>query len=332
MAGYKNVMILGEVSEGRISPITKELLGCGKRLATDLGEELIAVFIGHEISTLAKQAIAFAADTVYSVDAPFLQDYEADPYLVSMQRVLEQEMPRILLLGQTFMGQDLAPRLAFKLKTALVLDCVDLSIAPETKLLLRTKPVYGGKALACFTSESYPQMATVRSKSMQAAERADSKKGKMIQVKANLDPSSFRTKILGRVTEKEEGVRLEDAEVVVAGGRGIGSAEGFKQLEELAKTLKGAVGATRAACDNEWVPTTVQIGLTGKIVAPKLYIAVGLSGSSQHMAGCSGSGTIVAINNDSRAHIFKEAKLGVIGDWKIILPAFTRKVLEIFES
>jgi len=209
------------------------------------------------------------------------------------------------------------------------MDCLELAIDPDSKLMLQTKPVYGGNAQAIFTCESYPQMATVRVKAMTPLERDASRQGEVVAIKAELDPSAIRTKVLEKVPEEVEGIKLEDAEVVVSGGRGIGSAEGFKQLEELAKILRGAVGATRPPCDNGWVSDLLQVGLTGKIVAPELYIGVALSGSSQHMSGCSGSKNIVAINKDPEANIFKVAQFGVVGDWKKVLPAFTDKVKEL---
>jgi electron transfer flavoprotein alpha subunit len=215
------------------------------------------------------------------------------------------------------------------LNTTASLGCLELAIDPESKLLLQTKPVYGGNAQAVFTCQSYPQIATVRPKAIAPLERDESRKGEVITIDAGLDPSAIRTKVLEKVPEEVEGIRLEDAEVIVSGGRGIGGAEGFKQLEELARMLRGAVGATRPPCDNEWVPAGAQIGLTGKIVTPDLYIAVALSGSSQHMSGCSGSKTIVAINKDPEANIFREARFGVVGDWKKVLPAFSEKAKEL---
>ncbi|MBA7688049.1 Caffeyl-CoA reductase-Etf complex subunit CarE [subsurface metagenome] len=182
--------------------------------------------------------------------------------------------------------------------------------------------------MAIFTCECYPQIATVRAKAMSPLERDASRKGEVITIEAGLDPSAIRTRVLEKVAEEIAGIKLEDAEVVVAGGRGVGGADGFKQLEELATLLKGAVGASRPPCDNGWVPDTVQIGLTGKIVAPDLYIAVALSGSSQHMSGCSGSKNIIAVNKDPEANIFKVAHFGVVGDWKKVVPAFTTKVKE----
>lgn len=329
MHDHKNVMIFGEIIDGRLGTITKELLGCGRKLADDLNEELCAVLMGSSISHLAQESIAYGADRVYVVDDALLKGYQPDSYVLSLKKMIEQEMPRIVIIGQTAIGIDVSPRLAFKLNTVVVLDCIELSVDPGSKRLLQTKPVYGGKAVAIFTCESYPQIATVRPKSMEPAKREDSRQGKIIAVDGGLDESVVRTRILGKVTENTKGIKLEDAEVIIAGGRGIGSADGFREIEELADVLKGAVGATRSACDAGWAPTTVQIGLTGKIVAPRLYIAVGLSGSSQHMAGCSGSKNIVAINKDPRANIFKEATFGVVGDWKIIVPAFRRKVEEL---
>ena len=329
MAEYKGVMIYGEVTEGKLAAITTELLGCGRKLADNLGQELCAVLVGSNISSLAQEAIAFGADKVYVVDGPLLKGYQTDSYMLALEKVVRQAMPQILILGQTSMGRDLAPRLAFRLETAASMDCIELAIDPGSKLMLQTRPVYGGNAQATFTCETYPQIATVRAKAMSPLERDSSRQGEVITIEASLDPSAIRTKVLEKVTKKVEGVKLEDAAVVVSGGRGIGSAEGFKQLEELAKMLNGAVGATRPPCDNDWVPDGWQVGLTGKIVTPDLYIAVALSGSSQHMSGCSGSKNIVAINKDPEANIFKQAHFGIVGDWKKVMPAFTAKVKEL---
>jgi len=329
MAEYKGVMIYGEVTEGKLAAIATELLGCGRKLADDLGQELCAVLAGSDISSLAQEAIAFGADKVYVVDDPLLKDYQTDSYVLTLEKVVKQVMPQILILGQTSIGRDLAPRLAFRLETAASMDCVELAIDPDSKLMLQTKPVYGGNAQAIFTCESYPQIATVRAKAMSPLERDTSRQGEIITIEAGLDPSAIRTKVLETVTEKVEGIKLEDAAAIVSGGRGIGGADGFKQLEELAKILNGAVGASRPPCDNDWVPDGWQVGLTGKIVTPDLYIAVALSGSSQHMSGCSGSKNIVAINKDPEANIFKEARFGVVGDWRKVIPAFTEKIKEL---
>ena len=329
MAENKGVLIFCETKEGKLASIDTELLGCGRKLADDLGEELAAVLVGSGVSDLASEAAAYGADKVYVVDDAQLKDYQTDSYVAAMEKVVGQAAPQILLLGQTAIGRDLAPRLAFRLKTAASLGCTELSIDPDSKKLLQTKPVYGGNAQAVFVTDSFPQMATVRAKTMTPLEPDSSRKGEVVKVDAALDASAIRAKVLEKVAEKVEGIRLEDAETVVGGGRGIGSAEGFAQLEELAKLLKGAVGATRPPCDNEWVAAGAQVGLTGKIIAPDLYIAIALSGSSQHMSGCSGSKTIVAINKDPEANIFREARFGVVGDWKKVLPAFQDKLKEL---
>ena len=329
MAENKGVLVLCETKEGKLASISTELLGGGRKLADDLGQELAAVLVGSGLAELAQEAIAYGADKVYVVDDPILKDYQTDAYLPVMEKVAGQAMPQVLIMGQTSLGRDLAPRLAFRLNTAAALGCLELAIDPASKKLLQTKPVYGGNAQAVFVTESFPQIATVRPKAMAPLEPDQPRKGEVIKVDAGIDASTLKAKVLEKVPEEVEGIKLEDAEVVVSGGRGIGSAEGFQQLEELAKLLKGAVGATRPPCDNGWVPTGAQVGLTGKIVTPELYIAIALSGSSQHMSGCSSSKTIVAINKDPEANIFREARFGVVGDWKKVVPAFTEKLKEL---
>jgi electron transfer flavoprotein alpha subunit len=274
----------------------------------------------------------YGASKVYAVDDPLLKYYQADAYVNVMEKVVKQIMPAVIIMGQTDIGRDLAPRLAFRLGTAVTMDCVDLAIDPESKRLLQTKPVYGGNAHAVFTTDTNPQMVTIRTKAMVATVPDSLRKGEVVNIPAGLQAADIRTKVINRVLEEVAGIKIEDAQVVVSGGRGIGGTEGFKQLEELAKLLKGAVGASRPPCDNGWMPDTVQVGLTGKIIAPELYIAIAISGSSQHMSGCSGSKTIVAINKDKEANIFRYARFGVVGDWKKVLPAFTAKIKEMLAS
>lgn len=331
MSDYKGIMTFGEIIEGKLTALTAELLGCGREMADELGEGLFSVIIGSDIGTFAQETVTLGADKVFLVDDPLLKDYQTDAYVSVMEKVIRETMPRFILLGQTSIGRDLAPRLAFRLRTAAVMDCVALSIDPDSKRLLQTKPVYGGNAMAVFINDLDPQIATVRSKVMSPREPDASRTGEVIALEAGLDPSSIRTRVLEKVTEEVEGIKLEDAPVIVSGGRGIGGPEGFQKLSELAKLLNGAVGASRPACDSGWMPDTSQIGLTGKIVSPDLYVAVGISGCSQHMTGCSGSRTIVAINKDAEAHIFKEAHYGVVGDWKDVIPAFAEKVKELLE-
>ena len=331
MADNKGVLVVGDINEGKLAAITAEMLGAGKKLATKLGEPLCAALLGSGVKGLAAEAIAFGADKVFVVDDANLKDYQSDAYVTAAESVIKQANPRIVLLGQSTVGRDLAPRLAFRFNTSISMDCVDLDV-DANKLLVQTKPVYGGNARAIFTTEALPQMATVRPKAMTALPRDAAKTGEVVDVASGIDPAKIKTKFVKKIKEEVAGVKLEDAPAVIAGGRGIGGPDGFKQLEELARLFKGAVGATRPAVDNNWVPATIQVGLTGKIVAPELYIAIALSGSSQHMAGCSGSKTIVAINKDPESNIFREARYGIVGDWKQALPAFTAKVKELLKE
>lgn len=329
MADNKGVMILAETVGSKLSAITTEALGCGRKLADGLGEELSAVLIGENIRGLAQEAIAFGADMVYVVQDDRLADYQVDVYLSVMEKVAGETLPKVILMGQTFLGRDLAPRLAFRLKTGLAMDCVVLEIDSKNGGLLATRPIYGGNALAVYAIEEMPQMATVRAKAMEPLEKDESRIGEIIAVAGDYNEPQTRVKVIEKIREESEGVKLEDADVVVSGGRGIGDAESFTELMKLANLMKGAVGATKAACDFEWVPAAWQIGLTGKIVSPNVYFAVALSGASQHMAGCSGAKTIVAINKDPDANIFKEAEFGVIGDWRKVVPALTEKIKEL---
>jgi electron transfer flavoprotein alpha subunit len=332
MPEYEGVAVFCEIVSGNLLSISTEGLGIGRKLADDFGQKLSAILVGSGIGDMAKEAIAYGADKAYVVDDPVLKDYQTDSYVAVMQKVMEQAAPQILIMGQNDIGRDLAPRLAFRLETTVTMDCVELAIDASSKRLLRTKPVYGGNALAVFTGDTDPQIVTIRTKAMTPLEPDTSRQGEIINVEAGIDASIVRTKIIDRVEEEVSGIKLEDAEVVVAGGRGIGNPEGFSQLEELARVLKGAVGASRPPCDNDWVPDTLQIGLTGKIIAPEVYIAVAISGSSQHLSGCSGSKKIIAINKDAEANIFRQARFGAVGDWKKILPAFTAKLKELLAS
>jgi len=330
MAEYKGVIVYGELVNGKLPSITTELLGCGRSLADELNEDLSCILVSDTVGEASKEAIAFGADRVYTVENPLLKEYQGDAHIQVAEKLARETSPRIILMGQTSIGRDLAPRLAFRLKTGLSTDCIDLSIDPETKLLQQTKPVYGGNAQAIFTCNIMPQIVTIRAKATSPIERDDSRKGEVIPTKVEIDTSAIRTKIVEKVREEVAGIKLEDAPVIVSGGRGIGGPEPFKTtLKELADILRGAVGATRPPADHGWVPEAMHIGLTGKIVAPDLYIAIAISGASQHIAGCSGSKTMIAINKDPEANIFREAKLGVVGRYEEVVPAFTQKLKDL---
>jgi len=329
MADRKGVMVLAETVDGELSTIATEMLGCGRKLADGLVDELSAVLIGKDVKDLAQEAITFGAEKVYVVEDDLLADYQVDAFLAVMEALVKETLPKVLIMGQTYLGRELAPRLAFRLTTGLAMDCVDLEIDSESGDLLATRPVYGGIALAIYTINEMPQMATVRAKAMTPLEKDESRTGEIISITENYDAPPIRVKVIEKIKEDAEGVKLEDADVIISGGRGIGDAESFAELMRLANLMKGAVGATKAACDFEWVPASWQIGLTGKIVSPNVYFAVALSGASQHMAGCSGAKTIVAINKDPEANIFKEAEFGIIGDWRNVVPALTEKIEEL---
>ncbi len=326
----KGVLICGEITGGQLAPITIELLGIGRKLADDLGEELSVLLMGSNAGSLGQEAIAYGADNAYIAEDSLLNDYNSDAYTQVAAGLCKKVLPSIMLFGHTDIGCDLSPRLNGRLGGSLAMECAALAIDPATKFLVATRPVFGGNALAAMVSKSArPQMATMRAKVVPPAERNDSHQGKVIPVEDKVDASAVKIKVVEKIKEEVTGVKLEDAEVVVAGGRGMGSAADFAKLRELADVFGGAVGGTRVACDEGWAPATLQIGQSGKVVSPKVYIAVGLSGAMAHIAGCLGSKCIVAINKDNEANIFNVAHYGIVGDWKEVLPALTAKMKEL---
>jgi len=333
MDSHKGVLVCGEIAEGKLAPITLELLGVGRQLANELGEDLSTLLMGTKTGDLGQEAIAYGADKVYVAEDSLLDTYNSDAYTQVAADLCAKVLPSIMLLGHTDVGCDLAPRLNGRLGGGLAMDCLALSVDPATKLLVSTRPVFGGNAHATVVSRSArPQMATLRLKIVLPAERNDSRQGEVIPVEGKIDPSAIKVRVVDRIKEEVEGVKLEDAEVVVSGGRGIGSAQDFEMVRELARVLGGAVGATRPACDEGWTPVTLQVGQSGKVVSPKLYIAVALSGAMSHIAGCLGSKCIVAINTDNEANIFSVAHFGIVADYKEVLPALTAKFKEFLSA
>jgi len=330
MDNHKGVLVCGEIADEKLAPVTIELIGLGRKLADELGEQSSVLLMGSKAGGLAQEAIAYGADNVYVAEDSLLDHYNSDAYTQIAANLCQQVLPSIMLLGHTDIGLDLAPRLNGRLGGGLAMDCIALSIDPATKLLASTRPVFGGNAHATMVSKSArPQMATIRPKTVPPAARDASRQGQVIPVEGKLDPAAIKVKVVERIKEQADGVKLEDAEVVVSGGRGIGGAQNFGMLQELANVLGGAVGATRPACDEGWAPARLQVGQSGKSVSPKLYIAVGLSGAMAHIAGCLGSKVIVAINKDKDANIFSVAHFGVVADYKQILPALTAKLKEL---
>jgi len=325
------ILVLGNTNEKHVSTSTKEVLGIRRKLSDNLAGELVGIFIGNQAIENVKEAISFGADKVIVVENVELGNYHPELYLAVMEKLCKAIDPDMLLMSCDFVAADLAPRIATRLGGVLTTDCVDLAIDSETKKLLCTKPIYGGIALAVYSSESRPQMATIRENVFSFSAPNEMRKGEMTTFDAEIDFDKKKIMLIERIKEDIPGIKLEKAEAIVCGGRGMGSSEAFRQLEELAQVLGGAVAGTRPTCEKGWLSPRLQVGLTGKKVFPKLYIAVGVSGAIQHMAGV-GSKCIVAINKDPGANIFKEAHYGAVGDYKDILPAFKEKIKEILEK
>ena len=312
------VLILAELVDGELTPTTQELVGAAQRLNAG---PVSAMLLGSGVEGGASKISG--VEKVYVVDSPALAEYTNEAYTEAAAAVAKQADHAIILLGQTNIGRDLGPALAYKLDTAVAMDTIALEM--KDGKLHTTRPAYGGNARAVNSFAGTPAVATVRPKSQDAAEGGSA--GEVVKV--DFTPANVRAKVIDRKVATAEGVRLEDADVVVTGGRGLGGPEGFEGIEELAHILGGAVGASRAVADLGWRPVAEQVGLTGKVVSPTVYIAVAVSGASQHMAGCSGSKNIVAINKDPDANIFKAARFGIVGDYKQVLPAFIEAVKKV---
>ena len=332
MAEAQGVLVLGDSADNELSSISKELLAAGRKLADDLGEELAIGLLGDTLDQPSQQAISHGADKVYAVNHPNLAEYQVELYLSAMEALAKDISPRVVLIGRTNQGRELAPRLAFRLGVGLAQDCLEVSVDSASKTLFANRPVYGGNAVAVVSCNYTPQVAAIRPKAYEPLEPDASRQGQVVSFPVELDLAQARSRVVDVVTEESEGIKLEEARIVVSGGRGLGGPEPFQDLEQLAKALGGAVGASRAAVDSGWVPSSYQVGLTGKTITPEVYITVAISGASQHMAGCSGAKVIVAINKDAEANIFKEARYGVVGDWQEIVPAFTEAVRELVQD
>jgi electron transfer flavoprotein alpha subunit len=287
MAEAKGVLVLGEMASGRLSLTTQEMLVAAREVADALGEELAIGLLADSIEGAAQEAIHHRADRVYAVTHPLLAQYQADLYLCAIEALCRETSPNIILMARTEEGRELAPRLAFRLGVGLAQDCMEVSVDPSTRQLLANRPVYGGNAVAVVSCDYTPQIAAVRPKVYELKDPDPSRQGQVVSFPVELAESMVRTRTAERVQEDATGIKLEDARIVVSGGRGLGGPDPFQGLEELAKLLGGAVGASRAAVDSGWVPANFQVGLTGKSITPDLYITVAISGASQHMAGCS---------------------------------------------
>jgi electron transfer flavoprotein alpha subunit len=328
LSSYRGVLIYAEQRRGRMHPVSFELLGKGRELADKLGEPLCSVIIGSGIAEAAGELIARGADRVYVYDDPVLADFRDDPYSAILVDLVRMVKPSIILFGATSIGRSLAPRVAASLNTGLTADCTGLDIDPETRLLVQTRPAFGGNVMATIVCPNRrPQMATVRYKVMPEAPRDPNRRGEIKLMKLEVASLPDRVRILEFQPLKEE-VSITEADVVVSGGKGLGTPEGFRLLEELAELLGGAVGASRPTVDEGWIGYSHQVGLSGRTVRPKLYIACGISGAVQHLAGMRTSDFIVAINKDREAPIFSVASLGVVGDLYEVIPRLIERIKE----
>lgn len=329
----EGVLVIGEVQGNKAAPVSYELLGTGRRVADALGQELAIVVAGNGLDdALANDLISRGADRVLLVNSPVFTKYayHADPYIAALEKVITQRQPNVVLLARTELGLDLGPALAFRLDTGLPSDCLEVTV-DGNKQLVAVRGVYGGSARAQFTiAEGKVQMASIKPKTQEPLEPNASRTGQIEYVDAGIDDSVFRSQLVDFAEYQQTGVSLEQAEIVISGGRGIGSAEAYNDtIEVAASILGGATGASKACCDAGYSPHTKQVGLTGKRVSPKLYVAVAISGASQHLAGMGTSKCIVAVNKDPDANIFKVARYGVVGDYKQVMPAFIEACREL---
>jgi electron transfer flavoprotein alpha subunit len=325
------IVVVGELAEGGLSAQTMEILGCARGLADRLSGEVEAVLLGEKASDYAGNAISHGADRVVVAQNSLLRDFNPQAWLPVLESHLKSDEAYAVLFSHSAVGKDLGPCLAQRLGTGIAMDCVEMDVDADSKRIRMTRPVFGGKAMAVMVCPTSPQIATIRAKSMKAIEAGQSRTGEVIDLSPELNEGSLKVRIVEKIMEERDGVPLDEATVVISGGRGMGGAEGFDILEDLAKLLKGAVGSSRPPCDNGWMPASKQVGLTGKIIRPELYIAVALSGTSQHMAGCKDSGTIIAINKDPDAQIFSYAHYGVADDYKKVLPHLLEALKEKIE-
>lgn len=328
---WKGVWVFVEQSQGRPLRVGLELLGKAQDLAKDLNQEVSAVLLGKEIKALAHELLEYGAKKVYCVEDPQLETYSTLAYTRIISDLVREHKPSILLLGATLVGRDLAPRLSRRLGAGLTADCTELSIDPQEKLLLQTRPAFGGNIMATIANRfSRPQMATVRPGVMEI-KKVQVPDGEVIVVDKRPDLKDLLLQVVRSVKEPKGRTNLEEAKVIVAGGRGVGDKEGFRLIEELANVLGGEVAGTRVAVEEGWITQDRQVGQTGVTVRPELYIACGISGAIQHRAGMMNSRYIVAINKDPNAPIFQVADWGLIGDLHEIVPKMIVRLREVLK-
>jgi electron transfer flavoprotein alpha subunit len=323
---YKNVFVFAEQREGVIQSVAFELLGKARDLASSLGEKVVAVFPGHNISADAHTLIEYGADEVICIDHPQLENYLTEQYVQAIYQVITAFRPGIFILGATTIGRDLGPRLSARLETGLTADCTKLDISEEKELLM-TRPAFGGNLMATIQCpNNRPQMSTVRPGVMQKIERDAKRKGTVVMFEPKFDLTKFKVKLLETVKEDKGKIDISEAKVLISGGRGVGCKEGFEKLKSLADVLNAEVSSSRAMVDAGIMPHDRQVGQTGKTVRPNLYFAFGISGAIQHLAGMEESDFIIAVNKDKFAPIFNVSDLGIVGDLNKIVPLLTDRL------
>ena len=317
---WKGVWVFAEQRGGQLNKVSLELLGKAQELGAALGQGVSAVLLGDGVEGLSSRLIEHGAETVHLVEHKGLKDFRTNAYTQALEELVKQHKPNILLIGATHLGRDLAPRVSRRVGVGLTADCTELSIDSQERILLQTRPAFGGNVMATIANRySRPQMATVRPGVMEAL-RKPGAKGKVVKQQVSLAEKEIGTRVLELVREKKKRANLSEAKVIVAGGRGVGDAGGFRILEELAAVLGGELAGTRVAVEEGWIPAELQVGQTGQSVRPELYVACGISGAIQHRAGMMNSRYIIAVNKDPRAPIFQVADWGIVGDLHEVVP------------
>lgn len=327
MSEYKNVLVVCEQRDGNLQSVSLELIGKARELADKLNEEVIAVIAGSKVEGLTRDLIEHGADKVYYVEDEILEKYITEPYVKTMSTIIKDLKPQIVLFGASSIGRDLAPRVSARIGCGLTADCTKLEIDEETGLLNMTRPTFGGNLLATIQSpEARPQMSTVRPGVMPKQEDDKTRTGEVIKYDITFEDKDINVDILEEKVADKKKIKIEDADVLISVGRGIGSAENMKLAYELAEVLEGEVSSSRAVVDSGWLEKDRQVGQTGKTVRPNLYIALGISGAIQHLAGMEESDLIVAINKNPDANIFNVADVGIIGDINEVVPELIKKI------
>ena len=326
---WSGIMIFAEFRQGKVVPVSFELLGIGRELADQQNVALCAVLLGSGLGDAARDLVSYGADIVYQVDDPVLEYFTDEIYGNILEDVVREQKPEVVLAGATAIGRSFIPLVATSLATGLTADCTQLAIRPEDGVLLQTRPAFGGNIMATIECPyTRPQMATVRPRVMKALQPDPDRKGEIIHYQPQPERLQSKVKVLNNVLEEQDQVNITEGEIIVAGGRGLDNEKGFELIKQLADAVGGAVGASRAAVDSEWIAYPHQVGQTGKTVNPKLYIACGISGAIQHVVGMQSSEAIVAINKDSDAPIFDVATYGIVGDLFEVVPKLIEKIKE----